>query len=116
MNDYIGIYRVVCEFDRSTLKPIEDDSYIYCAKGGQVYRYNSSELVFYRDNTNSSNIVKLFKENGIDIISDGSNAREVSIRFDEKDVHKVCKLMQARTLGKDIKPTSKRNLKLLGLL
>ena len=38
MNKYIGKYRVCLEWDRNTLEPIKDDTYIQCSKDGQIYR------------------------------------------------------------------------------
>lgn len=111
MNMYVGQYRVVCEFDRVTLKPCPEDQYIYCANGGQIYRFSDEVLVFTRPDSTCSHWVAVFKNNDVAIIKEWGDS-ETQIWFDESDIHKVAALVGVRTLGKDIKPKSKRNLKL----
>ena len=109
---YRGKYRVVCEFDRSKLIACPEDNYIYCAKGGQIYRYNDDLLVFYRDGCTVSNIISQFKAANIQIHNDGSTGSEALIRFNECDLDRVADIVSPRTLGANINPKSKRNLKL----
>lgn len=113
MNKYVGKYRVVCEFDRNTLKPIKEDAYIYCSNFGQVYRYNDDTLVYYRKGKNQSNkIIKSLTSKGISIIKDCSTADDVKFYFLEKDIDLIAKIFKARITGKDINPTSRKNLRL----
>ena len=113
MKNYVGTYRVVCEFNRKTLKPIKGDTYIYCAKGGQIYRYNSDTLVYYRQGKNQSNkIIQGLIDRGINIVKDCSTAYDIQFQFKEKDIGIIAKIFKARVTGKSIKPTSKRNLRL----
>ena len=113
MNMYVGKYRVVCEFCRKTLKPCIEDNYIYCANGGQIYRFNDEILVYYREGKNKSNVtINSLMAQGIKIISNDSTSDDLQFKFFEKDIDVIATIVKARTLGADIKPTSKRNLKL----
>lgn len=113
MNKYVGEYRVVCEFDRNTLKPIKEDTYIYCTNGGQIYRYNNNTLVYYRKGKNqSNNIIKSLMGKGITVIKDRSTSYDFEIYFLEKDIDLIAKIFKARITGKDINPTSRKNLRL----
>ncbi len=113
MNMYIGQYRVVCEFCRETLRPCKEDNYIYCKNGGQIYRFNDETLVYYRKGKNKANLtINNLKSQGIEIINNNSTDEELMFKFYEKDIHKIANIFGARTIGANIKPTSKRNLKL----
>ncbi|URZ02736.1 hypothetical protein [Clostridium felsineum] len=113
MEKYVGIYRVVCEFDRRMLRPCKEDTYIYCAKGGQIYRFDKDTLIYYRQVINQSNrVVNSLKDMGIEVIKDDSTSKELQLYFNEKDINVVAKFFKARKLGANIKPTSKNNLKL----
>ncbi|CAI3544520.1 conserved hypothetical protein [Clostridium neonatale] len=112
MNMYTGTYRVVCEFCRETLKPCKEDNYIYCANGGQIYRYSDDVLVYYRNGISIPALIRKFKENGIEILNDGSTPHEALIQFYEKDIDVVAKLVKARTTGVNIKSVSTKNLRL----
>ncbi|ELU5588402.1 hypothetical protein [Clostridium perfringens] len=113
MNMYVGKYRVVCEFCRETLKPCKEDNYIYCSNKGQIYRFNDEVLVYYREGKNIAKLmIKNILEKGIEVISDNSTRDDIMFKFYEKDIDKIAKIVRARTVGANIKPTSKRNLKL----
>lgn len=113
MDKYVGKYRVVCEFDQKTLKPNKEDTYIYCANGGQIYRYNKDTLAYYRSGKNQANkVIKDLIDRGIEIIKEDSTPGDLRFYFNEKDIDKVAKIFKARTLGANINPTSKRNIKL----
>jgi hypothetical protein len=113
MNKYVGKYRVVCEFCRITLKPLEGDTYIYCANGGQIYRYNKHILVYYRPGKNKADkTIKSLIGMGIEVINDYSTPEDLLLYFYEKDISRIAEVFKARTLGAGIAPTSKRNLRL----
>lgn len=117
MLKYRGTYRVVHEVDRLTSKPTEnsDDTFIYCSKGGQIWRKSSDILVFERENCHGKNILDKFKEVNVNITDSIIDNNMVQIWFNEEDIDKVAKIVQARTLGANINPKSKRNLRLFGL-
>lgn len=113
MEDYIGKYRVVCEFDRRKLKPCPDDNYIYCANKGQIYRFNDSMLVYYKPGRNQAEkTIKQLKAVGIEVLKDGSTSEDILIHFREEDLERVAEIFKARTKGVNIKPASRKNLKL----
>ena len=95
------------------MKPIKEDTYIYYSNFGQVYRYNDDTLVYYRKGKNQSNkIIKSLTSKGISIIKDCSTADDVKFYFLEKDIDLIAKIFKARITGKDINPTSRKNLRL----
>lgn len=118
MLKYRGTYRVVHEVDRRTLKPTDnvDDTYIYCTKRGQIWRYSQNILVYEREGCNVKQLKNKLVGAGIEIIDEFGDNSSIKIFFNEKDIHKVAKIVQARTLGANISPNSKKNLKLLGLV
>jgi hypothetical protein len=113
LDKYIGRYRVVCELCRKTLKPHREDTYIYCANGAQIYRFSQGRLVYYRPGRNQSNsTIKKLTAMGIEGLEDYSTSEDMVFHFSEQDIDLVAGIFKARTLGTNIKPTSKRNLHL----
>ena len=113
MYKYVNKYRVVCEFDRVSLKPIKNDTYIYCKNGGQIYRYNDEVLVYYRPNiSKGSYVIKAFNNANVEVLYNGNSDEEVYLRFRETDIEKVANIVGVRTLGASIKPYSVKNLRL----
>jgi hypothetical protein len=112
MLKYRNHYRVVAEFDRVTLQPVnkEEDLYIYCSNKGQIYRYNQDTLVYYRDGVLSSRLLEKLDE--LDINYQNKTQSEVLIYFDEKDLDKLVDVFNIRTSGAGISPYSQKNLKL----
>lgn len=117
MVKYRGKYRVVHEVDRLTFKPTNnpDDTFIYCAKGGQIWRQSPSTLVYERECKSSKYLFDKLTAADIKVIDFYYAEGLVRVWFDESDLDKVAKIVGARTLGANINPNSKRNLKLLGL-
>ena len=111
MEKYRGKYRVVCEFNRNNLEPIKEDTYIYCSNNGQIYRYNSNTLVYYRENGQVSQelLRKLDEAKGT---YENKTVSEALIYFSEKDLDKVVDIFRIRTSGASYNPSSVRNLKL----
>lgn len=112
MLKYRNTYRVVSEFDRVTLQPVnkEEDLYIYCSNGGQIYRYNKTTLVYYRDGVLSSRLLEKLDE--LKINYQNKTQSEVLIYFNEKDLDKLVDVFNIRTSGASISPYSQKNLKL----
>lgn len=112
MLKYRNHYRVVAEFDRVTLQPVnkEEDLYIYCSNKGQIFRYNQDTLVYYRDGVLSSRLLEKLDELGINY--QNKTQSEVLIYFDEKDLDKLVDVFNIRTSGAGISPYSQKNLKL----
>lgn len=114
MNKYIGKYRVVCEFDRETLKPIKEDTYIVCNKDGQIYRINNNTLAYYKPHKgNSKYLIDKLTEIGVYSIENNSSDEDILIYFNENYLDKVAKEVGAFISGLDIAPTSIKNLRKL---
>jgi hypothetical protein len=111
MLKYRNTYRICCEFDRTTLEPSnKEDLYIYCSNKGQIYRYNESTLVYYRDGILSTRLLE--KLDNLKIKYDNKTQSEVLIYFKEEDLDKVVDVFSIRTSGASISPYSKKNLRL----
>lgn len=110
MLKYRNKYRIVSEFDRTTLEPIKEDLYIYCSNGGQVFRFNKNTLAYYRDGVLSSKLLE--KLDNLKINYKNMTRSEVLIHFDEKDLDKLVDVFNIRTSGAGISPFSQKNLKL----
>lgn len=114
MREYIGKYRVVCEFNKANLEPIQDDTYITCSKDGQIYRYNNDTLVYYRPTRgNSEQLTKKLEELGVEVVSNGSGDGDIQIYFKEKGIEIVASELGAITTGASTNPKSIRNLRKL---
>lgn len=114
MEKYIRKYRVVCEFDRSTLKPIKGDMYISCANEGQIFRVNSNTLAYYREHRgNVKHICRKLINLGAEYIVDRSGDNDVLIYFHEKSISLVAGVFNALINGASINPTSIKNLRRL---
>jgi hypothetical protein len=109
---YRNQYRVVAEFDRVKLQPVnkEEDLYIYCSNKGQIYRFNQDTLVYYRDGVLSSRLLEKLDE--LKINYENKTQSEVLIYFNEKDLDKLVDVFGIRTSGSSISPYSQKNLKL----
>ena len=111
MEKYRGKYRVVCEFNKQNLEPIKEDNYIFCSNGGQIYRYNSDTLIYYRENGQvSQNLLE--KLDNAKVTYENKTQSETLIHFSENDLHKVVDIFRIRTSGASYNPSSVRNLKL----
>jgi hypothetical protein len=111
MEKYRGQYRVVCEFDRRNLEPIKEDNYIYCSNGGQIYRYNSNTLIYYRENGQVSKEL-LTKLDEAKVTYENKTVSGIEIYFSENDLNKTVDIFKIRTSGASYNPSSVRNLKL----
>ena len=111
MEKYRGKYRVVCEFNRNNLEAIKDDNYIFCSNSGQIYRYNSNTLIYYRENGQvSQELLKKLDE--AKVTYENKTLSETEIYFSEKDLAKTVDIFKIRTSGASYNPSSVRNLKL----
>jgi mRNA-degrading endonuclease RelE of RelBE toxin-antitoxin system len=112
MREYIGKYRVVAEFDKNTLEPIKDDLYIQCVKEGQIYRFDSTCLAYYRPTRgNSEQLSKKLIDLGVEGINNRSTDGDILIYFREESLDIVAKELGASTNGVNINPTSIKNLR-----
>lgn len=113
MNRYIGKYRVVCEINQENLKPIKENTFIYCNGEGSIWRRNEDILVYTREKKGISSIlIENLKQLGVDILSDESTKEDIQLVFNEKDLDAIAKYFKARESGVDINPWSRRNLNL----
>lgn len=112
MKNYIGKYRVVAEFDKATLEPNKEDTYIVCAKGGQIYRVNNTTLAYYKP-TRHNTLTQRFIDNGVTGVINHSSNGDILIYFAESSLPIVAKIVQASTNGVNIPPYSVKNLRKL---
>ena len=109
---YYKTYRVCCEWDRATLEPIKDDTYIQCAKDGQIYRISDNILAYYKPRRgNSEQFSKKLIELGVNRVRNLSTDGDVLIQFAEENLDIVAKEVGASTNGVNIKPWSIKNLR-----
>lgn len=114
MEKYIGRFRVVSEFDRVTLKPIKEDTYIVCANDGQIFRFNHNTLAYYRPTRGNSNqMCEKLMLLGVEGVINKSTDGDILIHFDESHLEIVAGVFMASTNGCNINPTSIRNLRRL---
>lgn len=110
MLKYRGKYRVVYEMDMKTLKPCEF-TFIPCRikKGSNIYRNDNNELFAYIPSiVIGSRLAKDYP--GIFRIHLQSELESI-LAFDECHMEQAAKILKAYTSGKNIAPTSKRNLR-----
>ena len=112
MNKYRGKYRVVCEFSIDTLEPIKESTYIFCANGGEIYRYNDNTLAYYRNSILVKSLLEKLDNANVNYINKAIGNGETLIYFDESDLDKTIDIFHIRTSGVNIAPYSIRNLHL----
>lgn len=112
MNKYRGKYRVVCEFDIETLEPIKESTYIFCANGGEIYRYSDTMLGYYRNASLSNKLLEKLDNAKVNYINKAIGNGETTIYFNESDLDKVVDIFHIRTSGVNTAPYSNRNLHL----
>ena len=112
MNKYRGKYRVVCEFSIDTLEPIKESTYIFCANGGEIYRYNDNTLAYYRNSILVKSLLEKLDNANVNYINKAIGNGETLIYFDESDLDKTVDIFHIRTSGVNIAPYSIRNLHL----
>lgn len=115
MNEYVGKYRVVCEFDMRNLKPIKHDTWIPCKGGGQIYREDKGVLVYWSPKRKKSLHSKMKSFMLDDWMGSDKEDAESCIKFPEQYLDQVAKMVGAMTKGKDIPPHYKVNAKLMPL-
>lgn len=113
MKKYIGQYRVVTEFDRTNLEPL-DDLYIVCSGQGQIYRVSQDLLAYYKPKRgNSYQFVSKLIDLGVKSVNNCSSDGDILIYFSKESLDIVANEVGASTTGADIKPSSKKNLRKL---
>lgn len=111
---YIKRYRVNCEWDRVSLKPIKDDLFISCHKDAQIYRVSENILAYYRPTRGNSEVLtRELIELGVDGVENRSTDGDILIYFDEKNIDIVANKVSVITSGSSISPYSIRNLRKL---
>lgn len=114
MNCYLGKYRICCEWDRRNLEPIKDNTYIQCAKDGQVYRVSNDVLAYYKPRKgNSEQFCEKLRSLGVEGVINKSTDGDVLIYFSEESLEIMANEVGASTSGVDIKPWSVKNLRKL---
>lgn len=92
MNKYLGTYRICCEWDRNSLEPIKEDTYIQCAKDGQIYRISDDLLAYYKPRRgNSEQFSKKLIDLGVNRVKNLSTDGDVLIQFSEESLDIVAK-------------------------
>lgn len=113
MKDYVGQYRVTCEFGWNTLKPTDDDPYIACREEGKIYRWGDDILVFSIGKRKNKALFAALEDAGVELVDEPLRGEyDTDFTFYERDLHKVAKIVGALTKGANTPPKSKRNLKL----
>jgi hypothetical protein len=118
---YKGTYRIKAAIDLRTNdfprdekgNYADNDIYIDCKHGNQIYHYGGKELVAYITSIGRGrNIIKKLKEMGKEdtIIKVIESDEEVLIHFNVKDIELFAELLGARTSGASISPFSVKNL------
>ena len=114
MDKYRGKYRVVCEFDRNTLEPIKDDTYIQCSNNAQIYRVNKNTLAYYRPTKGNGNqFTEKLIELGVKDCENRSSDGDMLIYFNEESLDIVTKKVKVIESGLNIPPHSLKNLRKL---
>lgn len=112
MDKYVGRFRVICEFDRATLKPIKEDNYIVCANSGQVFRIGLDTLAYYRPTRGNAQQMcdKLITLGAKEVINKSTDG-DILIYFNEESLEIIADVFRASTNGAGVNPTSVRNLR-----
>ena len=124
MSDYLykkffGKYRILApidsqtnDFPRNGKGDVDtEDFYIPCRTGAEISHYGRDILdVLIPSITRGRKLIKLCRENNIELYSIHEGDTEVSFRFHAKDIHFIADYLQARTQGKNIRPFSLKNL------
>ena len=88
-----------------------EDFYIPCRTGAEISHYGRDILdVLIPSITRGRKLIKLCRENNIELYSIHEGDAEVSFRFHAKDIHFIADYLQAKTQGKNIRPFSLKNL------
>lgn len=112
MKKYIGKYKVLCEWDRSNLEPIKDDTYIQCSKCGQIYRVSDGLLAYYKPKRgNSYQFASKLIDLGVKSVNNCSSEGDILIQFSEDSLDIVAKEVNACTNSVNRKPESIKNLR-----
>ena len=122
INHFKGTYRLKAPIDLRTNEFPRDekgnyadnDIYIDCKGGNQIYHYGGKELVAYIPSIGrAKNIIKKLKEMGKKdiVLKILESDEEMLIHFHVKDIELMAKLCKARTSGASISPFSVKNLK-----
>jgi hypothetical protein len=118
---YKGQYRLKAPYDLRTNEFPRDekgnyadnDIYIDCKHGNQIYHYGDKELVAYIPSIGrAKNIIKKLKEEGKEdlILKVIWSDEEALIHFHVKNIELFASLLGARTSGASISPFSVKNL------
>lgn len=124
LQKYVGKYRVIAEYDRSTndfprtkdglIDPSFDDLYISCSYGNKIYHYGQNVLVAYIPSIGRGrHVLRKLKEEypNVNIFDIRETDNEVEFKFKAKDIDIIALLLKARTSGVKINPFSKKNLR-----
>lgn len=124
MSDYLykkfyGKYRILAFLDNNTNDfPRDkngnidtDDFYIPCKGNAMIQHYGKDILTAFIPSTIKGNrLIKMCEENNIQISDIMEGDGEIGFRFKAKDIDFVADYLGAKTLGKDIRPFSIKNL------
>lgn len=112
MRKYIGKYKILCEWDKSNLEPIKDDTYIQCSKGGQIYRTSERLLAYYKSKRgNSYQFANKLIDLGVKSVNNCSSEGDILIQFSEDSLDIVAKEVNANTNSVNRRPESIKNLR-----
>ena len=118
---YVGTYKVLTELTTDTndfvrdyddeIHPDYDELYIPCANEGVIkHTYSDSILAYITPKVSMfKKYTQLLKEGKISFTTDDS-AEEFIIYFNDADMHKVAKILGAKTRGRNVPPFDKSNI------
>ncbi len=124
MSDYLykkfyGKYRIMAHLDLNTMdfprddkgKIETDDFYIPCKNGAMIQHYGRDILTAYIPSAIKGNkLLKMCKEEGIEVSHVIEGDGEISFRFKAKYIDFIADYLKAKTMGKDVRPFSIKNL------
>lgn len=135
---YKGKYRIMSHIDKNTNDYPRDlngnieqnDAYIKCEKGNQIYHYGRSTLVAYipsigrghnilfaiakdlcglENRIDYEKLYELLEQEGT-IKNISENDKEIEFMFNSKDIEFIAKFLKPQVSGSNISPYSTRNL------
>lgn len=124
MSDYLykkfyGKYRILLPIDNNTndfprdLNGMleSDDYYIPCRDGSQISHYHRNILdVLMPSKQRANKLIAMCEEHGIELTDIKEGDSEKSFKFKAEDIDFIAEYLKPKTMGKDIRPTSTKNL------
>lgn len=124
MSDYLykkfyGKYKILLPIDKNTNdfprdvngKIESEDYYIPCRDGSEITHYKRNILdILMPSKQRANRLIQMCDEAGINIFHITEGNKEVSFRFKADDMDFIASYVIPKTMGKNIRPTSTKNL------